>query len=155
MRSIFISWLAVISPWLACAQLDTPSVPNSAGFELPMNNSSFTISIGEPAVITLTSSSAFITQGYLQPIDREPCHNVTFTYYPNPVKEFINIEVLGCDDEIASVQIIDLWGRTISSINSLKGNQVFLGDLSQGLYVLNVLLKGGTRGSFSAIKIAN
>lgn len=155
MRSIFISWLAVISPWFASAQPDTPSVFNTGGFELSVDNSSITISIGETAITTITSSSALITQGYLQPIDREPCNNVTFTYYPNPAKDFLNIEVLGCDDEIASVQIIDLWGRTITNVNSLKDNQVFLGDLSQGLYVLKVLLKGGTRGSFSAVKVTN
>lgn len=153
MRSVFISWLAVISPCLAFAQLDTPSVPNSVGFELPMENSSITISIGEPAITTLTSAATVITQGYLQPIDKQPCNTVDFTYYPNPTEEIINIELVGCDDTIHSVQIIDIWGRLITTVTSPKDNQIVLGDLSQGLYVFKVLLKSGATGSFSAIKV--
>lgn len=155
MRSIFISWLAVISCSFAYAQLDTPSVPNSVGFELPMENSSITISIGEPAITTLSSSNLAVTQGYLQPIDREPCLNAAFTYFPNPAKELINIEVTGCDSEILSVQIIDIWGRLLTTVIPKNDNQIQLGDLSQGVYVFKVLLKSGVSGSFSAIKVTN
>lgn len=153
MRSIFISWLAVISPCLAIAQLNTPSVPNSVGFDLPVVNSSFTISIGEPAVSTLTSSSTIITQGYLQPIDPSPCNNIEFSYYPNPATEFIHVSVVGCDDEINAIQIIDIWGRVITTVQDLPDDRIYIGDLSQGLYVFNVSLKQGNRGSFSAIKV--
>ena len=153
MRSIFISWLAVISSGFAFAQLDTPSVPNSLGFELPMANSSFTISIGEPAITTLNSSASIITQGYLQPIDRTPCQDVNFVYYPNPAEEYINIELIGCDDTIQSVQIIDIWGRVITTVFNPKDNQIILGELSQGMYVFRVILSGGSIGSFSAIKV--
>ena len=155
MRSIFIAWLAVISPWYVYAQLDTPSVPNAVGFDLPMGNSSITISIGEPLITTLTSESSVITQGYLQPIDKTPCLGVEFTYYPNPAKEYLIIEPKGCDDQIHSVQIIDLWGRVINTISPKQDNRVLLDDLSQGLYVFKVVLKGGTSGNFSAIKVPN
>lgn len=155
MRSIFIAWLAVISPWYVFAQFDTPSVPNAVGFELPMGNSSVTISIGEPVITTLASSSAVITQGYLQPIDRAPCLGTEFTYYPNPAKEYLIIEPVGCDDQIATVQIIDLWGRVMDTVEPKADNRVWLTDLSQGMYVFKVLLKGGTVGNFSAIKVSN
>jgi hypothetical protein len=155
MRSIFIALLAVISPWFAQAQFGSPSVPNSVGFELPMGNSSFTISIGEPLITTLTSSSSVITQGYLQPIDKAPCIGVEFSYYPNPAKEYIVIEPHGCDDKIKSVQIIDLWGRTMDTISPKEDNTIQLTDLSQGLYVFKVLLNGGASGNFSAIKVSH
>lgn len=155
MRSIFIAWLAVISPCLVCAQLNTPSVVNSTGIELPTGKSSFTLSIGEPVITTLTSSSALITQGYLQPIDKIPCAAVEFTYYPNPAKEYLIIEPKGCDDQIESVQIFDLWGRSIDTIAPKTDNKIHLDELSQGLYAFRVRLKGGTIGSFSAIKVSN
>jgi len=155
MRSIFIAWLAVISPWFAQAQFGTPSVPNAVGFELPMGNSSFTISIGEPLITTLTSSSSVITQGYLQPIDIVPCQGVEFTYYPNPAKEYIIVEPRGCDDQIRSVQILDMWGRVMDTITPKADNVIYLKDLSQGMYVFKVLLNGGTAGNFSAIKVSN
>lgn len=155
MRSIFISFLAVISPWFGYAQFDNPSVFNASGFELPVENSSITISIGEPAITTLTSSNSVITQGYLQPVEKAPCTSVSFNYYPNPAKEQITIEAVGCDDQIERVQIIDVWGRILSTVAPTNDNQVNLGDLSQGLYVFKVSLKGGTSGSFSAIKVTN
>jgi hypothetical protein len=155
MRSIFIAWLAVISPWFVYAQLDTPSVPNVVGFDLPMGNSSITISIGEPLITTLTSESSVITQGYLQPIDKTPCQGVEFTYYPNPATTYLIVEPKGCDDQIHSVQIIDLWGRVMDTVTLKEDNKVSLHDLSQGLYVFKVVMKGGTTGNFSAIKVSN
>ena len=155
MRSIFIALLAVISPWFVYAQIDTPSVPNSVGFDLPMGNSSMTISIGEPLIMTLVSESSMITQGYLQPIDKTPCTGVEFTYYPNPATEYLIIEPKGCDDQIHSVQIIDMWGRVMDTVSPKDDNKVPLGDLSQGLYVFKVVLGGGTTGNFSAIKVPN
>jgi hypothetical protein len=155
MKSIFIVLLAVISPWFVHAQLDTPSVPNAVGFDLPMGNSSMTISIGEPMITTLTSETAVITQGYLQPIDKTPCVGLEFTYYPNPAKDYLIIDPKGCDEQIHSVQIIDLWGRVMDTITPKEDNRVPLVDLSQGLYVFKVVLKGGTSGNFSAIKVPN
>lgn len=155
MKSILLALLAAIYPWFSYAQFDTPSVPNAVGFELPAENSSFTISIGEPMINTLTSNATVITQGYLQPILDTPCAGTDFTYYPNPAKDHLYIEPIGCDDQISSVQIIDLWGRVMDTVSPKENNRVELGELSQGLYVFKVFLKGGVSGSFSAIKIPN
>ncbi len=157
MRSYLFALLAAICPGFGYAQFDTPSVPNVVGFELLLENSSITISIGEPLITTLTSasSSSVITQGYLQPILRVPCEGTKFTYYPNPAKDHLTIEAVGCDEQIASVQIIDLWGRVIDTISPKEDNRIQLDELSQGLYVFKVFLKGGVSGSFSAIKIPN
>lgn len=155
MKSHLFVLLAAICPGFGYAQFDTPSVPNTVGFELLLENSSITISIGEPIITTLTSPSSVITQGYLQPILRVPCEGTKFTYYPNPAKDHLIIETTGCDNQIASVQIIDLWGRVIDTISPQEDNRIPLSELSQGLYVFKVLLKGGFSGSFSAIKIPN
>ncbi|MBX2941554.1 MAG: T9SS type A sorting domain-containing protein [Cyclobacteriaceae bacterium] len=153
MRPYFIALLVASFPCFSYAQFDTPSVPNVIGFELSLKNSLITISIGEPMINTFTSSSSVITQGYLQPILNAPCQGTAFTYYPNPAKDHLTIEALGCDEQIASVQIIDLWGRVIDTVSPKEDNRIELDKLSQGLYVFKVFLKGGTFGSFSAIKI--
>ncbi|MEP2668159.1 MAG: T9SS type A sorting domain-containing protein [Cyclobacteriaceae bacterium] len=155
MKSFYIALLAAICPWFSYAQFDTPSIPNAVGFELPMENSSITISIGEPMINTFSSNSTVITQGYLQPILDTPCAGTEFTYYPNPAKDHLYIQAVGCDDQISSVQIIDLWGRVMDTITPKEDNRIQLGELSQGLYVFKVFLKGGVSGSFSAIKIPN
>ncbi|MFZ1808843.1 MAG: T9SS type A sorting domain-containing protein [Cyclobacteriaceae bacterium] len=155
MKPYLLALLAAICPWFSYAQFDSPSVPNAVGFELSMENSSITISIGEPVINTLISTSSVITQGYLQPILNTPCVGTQFTYYPNPAKDHLIIEAAGCDDQISSVQIIDLWGRVMDTISPKEDNRIELGELSQGLYVFKVFLKGGVSGSFSAIKIPN
>ncbi|HRK52571.1 MAG TPA: T9SS type A sorting domain-containing protein [Cyclobacteriaceae bacterium] len=155
MKSHFIALLAAICPWFSYAQFESPSVPNAVGFELSMENSSITISIGEPMINTFTSTSTVITQGYLQPILDTPCSGTEFTYYPNPAKDHLIIEAVGCDDQISTVQIIDLWGRVINTVSPKEDNRIDLGDLSQGLYVFKVFLKGGVSGNFSVIKIPN
>jgi len=155
MKSLLIILSVAFYPWFSYAQFDSPSIPNAVGFELPMENSSMTISIGEPMINTLTSNSTVITQGYLQPIVVTPCIGTHFTYYPNPAKDHLIIEAAGCDDQISSVQIIDLWGRVMDTISPKEDNRIELSELSQGLYVFKVFLKGGVSGSFSAIKIPN
>ena len=142
MRSLFICLLAVILPWLSIAQSADPSVFNSVGFDLPVENSSITVSIGEPAITVLSSNRSIITQGYLQPQETPPCTSVEFSYFPNPAREQITIEAIGCDSQIEAVQIVDLWGRLITTVAPREDNSIYIGELSQGLYVFKVLLAG-------------
>ena len=155
MKSYFILWLALILPWVCNAQISDTRVYNASGFDLSVSNSSITVSIGEPAILTLGSEAGMITQGYLQPNEIPPCTSVAFSYYPNPATEQITIETIGCDNQINAVQVVDIWGRLITTISPKEDNSIYVGDLSQGLYVFKVLLSGGTTGSFSAIKVSN
>src|SRR6478735_10244421 len=132
MRSIFISWLAVISPMFCLAQGVSPSVTNIAGFDMTMNDFVVTVSIGEPAITTLASSTNYVTQGFLQP-EILPCPDFNISYYPNPAKDYITIEALGCDVQIQSFQIIDIWGRVLTTTKPAKDNKVNLTGLSQGM----------------------
>lgn len=43
----------------------------------------------------------------------------------------------------------------MDTITPEEDNKVSLYDLSQGLYVFKVMMKGGTTGNFSAIKVSN
>ncbi|HZX73150.1 MAG TPA: T9SS type A sorting domain-containing protein [Cyclobacteriaceae bacterium] len=154
MRSIFFSWLAVISPFFCLAQGSSPRVANTAGFDLAMNNLVVTSSIGEPAITTLTSSSYSITQGFLQP-EILPCPDASLSYYPNPAKDEITIEVFGCEMQIQSFQIIDIWGRLIATAKPTKDNKVNLTGLSQGVYVIRVLLSNNVVNNISIVKLSN
>ena len=85
MKSYFILWLALILPWVCNAQISDTRVYNASGFDLSVSNSSITVSIGEPAILTLGSEAGMITQGYLQPNEIPPCTSVAFSYYPNEI----------------------------------------------------------------------
>ena len=62
--------------------------------------------------------------------------NNNFTYYPNPVKNTLN---LSYDQEISNVTIFNLMGQKVSSqaINSNQG-QVDMSNLSHGVYLVKV-----------------
>jgi hypothetical protein len=154
MRSIFISWLAVISPLFCLSQTMSPRVTNTAGFDLSMNNLEVTVSIGEPAITTLASSTNYITQGFLQP-EILPCPDIRISYYPNPAKDDITIEVLGCDIQIQSIQIIDIWGRVVTTTKLTKDNKLNLTGLSQGVYVIRVALNNSAVNNFNIVKLSN
>lgn len=136
------------------AQSNDPEVVNSSGFTISGIDFITTLSIGEPAVTTLTSPVSKITQGFLQPLESKPCTSVSFDYYPNPAREEMHIRAEGCDNQIESVQIIDLWGRVITTVALKDSDLVFLGDLAPGLYIFKVLLVGGVSGTFNAIKVS-
>jgi Secretion system C-terminal sorting domain len=154
MRSIFISWLAVISPLFCLSQGMFPRVTNMAGFDMAMDNIVVTVSIGEPAVTTLTTTTNYVTQGFLQP-EIFPCPELSISYYPNPAKDEITIEAFGCDVQIQSLQIIDLWGRLITTAKPTKDNKLNLTGLSQGVYVIRVLLSNDLTNNINIVKLAN
>lgn len=153
MRSIFISWLAVISSWCCLAQEMTPSVTNMAGFSAAQGNSVVSISIGEPSITTLVAPHGTITQGFLQP-EILPCVDVAFSYYPNPATSDVTIEAYGCETHITSMELLNLWGQLITTIVPRKDNRVILEGLSQGMYLVKVHLSSGSSQTIKIVKVA-
>lgn len=154
MRSIFYGWLAVISPVFCFGQKVMPSVTNMAGFDLSASGLVTTLSIGEPAIITLVSEKAIVTQGFLQP-EILPCKDVSFSYYPNPVKDEITIEAFGCEIKIESIQVIDIWGRVVGTAIPDKDNKVQLGQIAQGVYIMKITLSNNQVNAIEIVKVSN
>ena len=61
--------------------------------------------------------------------------------YPNPVVDVLNIDA---DSKVSGVQVFDLSGKAVSSfaLNQVK-NQVNLGKLAPGVYVVNIQTEKG------------
>jgi hypothetical protein len=155
MRVVFIAFLVLFAPAAAFAQQTiAPSVNNLAGIDGKLSDTFITTSIGEPAITTLGTKSGYITQGFLQP-ELLPCVDLEFKYYPNPAKDIITIEAYGCEVGIQSIEIVDLWGRLLTTVRSPKDNQVNLGDLAQGVYLLRVKLSNDDIHSVSVVKTSN
>jgi hypothetical protein len=155
MRVHFIAFLVLFAPLLVRAQQTiAPSVNNLAGIDGKLSDTFITTSIGEPAITTLGTKQGYITQGFLQP-ELLPCVDLEFRYYPNPTKDIITIEAFGCEVGIQSVEIIDMWGRLLTTVPSPKDNQVNLGDLAQGVYLLKVKLTNDDIHAVSVVKTSN
>ncbi len=57
--------------------------------------------------------------------------------YPNPVKDFLQIELY--QQEVHKAVIIDLFGRIVLTINDLmESNNIDLTNLPSGIYLLNI-----------------
>ncbi|WP_143883191.1 fibronectin type III domain-containing protein [Chryseobacterium binzhouense] len=72
----------------------------------------------------------------------------TVKIYPNPFTDIINIDK---PELVNSIKIIDLSGKLVR--NNLKAESVLrLNDLSQGMYILILEMKDGSRQSIKVIK---
>ena len=69
--------------------------------------------------------------------------NATFTAYPNPVKDMLNLTSI---QNISEVSVFNLLGQqvTVSNINATKG-QVDMSHLATGTYLVKVITEVGTK----------
>lgn len=66
--------------------------------------------------------------------------------YPNPAKDFITIDLQGSDRKINEIQIINIFGQPVASINSGSNGQVLtipVSHLSDGMYFLRLKMNDG------------
>lgn len=154
MRTVITLFL-LITPFFGIAQKVAPQVTNQAGFDLlPSKILTITVSIGEPAVATFINDDFIVTQGFLQP-EIVPCGEFELTYYPNPTQDDVIVEALGCDIKIESMQLIDVWGRVLTTISPANDNKVYLGDVSPGVYFIRVFLTNTQTESIKIAKVSN
>ncbi len=155
MRALFLTLLVLLGSFFAHAQRSiAPSVNNLAGIDSKLSDTFITTSIGEPAITTIISKGSIITQGFLQP-EILPCTNLAFNYYPNPARDIIVIEAYGCEVKIESMDIIDLWGRLLTTAKPTRNNELNLGDLAQGVYLIKIKLTNQDVHTISIVKTSN
>ena len=69
-------------------------------------------------------------------LSNEDFNNNTFTAYPNPVRDILNISYTS---EISSVRVINMIGQEVISRNiNATSTQVDMSELSAGTYIVNV-----------------
>ena len=72
-----------------------------------------------------------------------------FAYYPNPVKDYLNIQ---SQKAIESIDAFNLAGQKVISNANLSAGKLNLSNLSTGTYVFRVTLKGGQVETFKIVK---
>lgn len=68
--------------------------------------------------------------------------------YPNPFADVLNISDIS---KVKSVSIVDLAGRVVKTIDN-PSSALQLGDLKQGMYLVTLNLKDGSKQTIKAIK---
>lgn len=73
----------------------------------------------------------------------------SFTYYPNPVKDVLNIST---KKFVEDVSIYNLAGQMVMKSSGLSNGQINLSGLAPGIYIFRVVLEGGQVETFKIIK---
>ena len=107
----------------------------------PSSYSGFNNQLFSSPTIIENSNSVSSTCTLSTTIDEETIGEETIFVYPNPAKEFINVEFSGLSDENISIEIIDVFGKVVQKENRKNENEIFnlnVSSLDAGYYVLKI-----------------
>ena len=107
----------------------------------PSSYSGFNNQLFSSPTIIENSNSVSSTCTLSTTIDEETLGEEAVFVYPNPAKEFINVEFSGLSDENISIEIIDVFGKVVQKENRKNENGIFnlnVRSLAAGYYVLKI-----------------
>jgi len=75
--------------------------------------------------------------------------NVTLKFYPNPVREFLNIEINNSEDKEIFIDVLTIGGQVVKTTKlmgngSLIKDKIPVNDLNRGIYFLRIKTKTST-----------
>ena len=107
----------------------------------PSSYSGFNNQLFSSPTIIENSNSVSSTCTLSTTIDEETLGEEAVFVYPNPAKEFINVEFSGLSDENISIEIIDVFGKVVQKENRKNENGIFnlnVSSLAAGYYLLKI-----------------
>lgn len=107
----------------------------------PSSYSGFNNQLFSSPTIIENSNSVSSTCTLSTTIDEETLGEEAVFVYPNPTKEFINVEFSGLSDENISIEIIDVFGKVEQKENRKNENGIFnlnVRSLAAGYYLLKI-----------------
>ncbi|TGN29294.1 GEVED domain-containing protein [Empedobacter tilapiae] len=91
---------------------------------------------------------AFVVFGKCSSLGTNDIHSKRLTYYPNPVKDNLNIK---STKEIAEVNIINLTGQVVKRDTIIK-DKLSTSNLPSGTFIIKIIYKDNSSESFKIIK---
>lgn len=143
-----------ISLW-AGAQSMNLSLLAVAGEVSHTTSMSIQWTVGETSVDYHNTTNGILTEGFIQPTtevieipsfilndgNATAGNDVQINIWPNPVQDFLNIEMKGQSEENYSLNLFDINGKQLLSQNFdpyLKKHQLNLNATSEGTYLLQI-----------------
>jgi len=108
----------------------------------------YNTNVGE-GVWTPTGGDEFVFNLVCEPLAVNDMNSFDFTYYPNPVKDYLNIE---SHKSIENISVHNLAGQSVLSGVKAADGKVNMSSLSAGVYVFRVTLEGRQVETFKVIK---
>lgn len=146
------------------------STTNVSGGNAKIGGANFSYSVGEMALVnTIGSQNLKVTQGLLQPLTNAPTgtkdlviSQSQLTIYPNPTKDFVNIQPKFNSGGALQLTLLDLSGKVIlqKKVTLTSGDeqqQIDMTTFANGGYMLNVYFdsKDGIRKNSYKIQKLN
>ena len=126
----------------------------AAGKNAQQGNRYFSYTVGEPFILTLSSATQTLTQGFHQP---EICKLVAtdnielapwgIEVFPNPTTDFLTVRFEPQAGERLYAQVYDLMGRMVLTSRTLDqpaGTKLDCSDWQPGIYFLQLTNASGT-----------
>lgn len=140
------------------AQIHSPSVIASGGDYFETASSTFSITIGEPVIETVSSGSVILTQGFQQPhffaVSAEMLagNEYSIDVFPQPAIDFLTVKQNGINENLAYV-LTDVTGKSIMAGNLFEQtSSINVSQLSPGIYLLIINGKQSESNIFRIIK---
>ncbi|WP_430402949.1 T9SS type A sorting domain-containing protein [Fluviicola sp.] len=127
--------------WLNCGN-GYAIVPGETGQTFsPSTDGAYAVSITINNCTDTSSCIVYSTLGF------EEALKTTISCSPNPVTDVLQIRT---NESIRSVEIIDLFGK--KQIVSLKGNELYTNELTNGVYFVHVTTSSGNDSMLRIVK---
>lgn len=131
----------IMLPWEA---YNEPESHGFISFRIKVrNNLLVNDQIHNNAYIYFDFNSPILTNSAITTVDltsgeSEPVSKFGFTVFPNPANEQINIA--SSSDQIHFVEVVDITGRIIKSVNGFSSNKITVNvkDIDSGIYLVKV-----------------
>jgi hypothetical protein len=150
-----ITALFLIVPWTNAVSQKDVSIKVLVPFAgvITEKGISYSQTVGEPVVEILENSGHILTQGFQQPsfkiANNQQPDGTGVLVYPNPVTDFVTIEIYGERAKTIRIEIINITGRTVySDLKKFDAGFWFIDrhnveDLLRGLYLIRVSANDG------------
>ncbi|MBP1646197.1 MAG: secretion protein [Bacteroidetes bacterium] len=95
----------------------------------------------------------FMPNGYNSILNLETKEKVNINVYPNPAKDYINVDFDANNFTKGEIQLFDMQGKLVkkAKLKTQKGNRVDISSLKAGNYSYNIILNGKAFGGMMIV----
>lgn len=144
---LLVSWTNIFSQQLS-HQVLVPVAGLASGGSI-----NYSQTVGETAIVIFTCTEFLFTQGFQQPgikiSPEKPPQGSGVKVYPNPVTDFLTIELFGNETRTFRIEIINMRGTIVITDKKELNDQFWIkepynvGNLIKGLYLVRIMSEDG------------
>lgn len=144
MKIHFLTYLMLLAGYSHSQSLELRVIGSTGDFATTASNSTLSWTLGEVVTTTENSSTAYLTQGFQQPLLINPLsignldeNNVSLLIFPNPTTAEITIQKENLEE--LNAELINVLGQVIHAYNLVDNStQIDLSELPAANYLLRI-----------------